>query len=57
MQRILIVEDEPDIQDMLVAYLQNAGYETAIAGDGVEALSLFNWILSYKSREAASCYI
>ena len=41
MQRILIVEDEPDIQDMLVAYLQNAGYETAIAGDGVEALSLF----------------
>ncbi|MCR5727245.1 MAG: response regulator transcription factor [Lachnospiraceae bacterium] len=41
MQRILIVEDEPDIQDMLVAYLQNVGYETAIAGDGVEALSLF----------------
>ena len=41
MQRILIVEDEPDIQDMLMAYLQNAGYETAIASDGVEALSLF----------------
>ncbi|MCR5249473.1 MAG: response regulator transcription factor [Lachnospiraceae bacterium] len=41
MQRILIVDDEPDIQELLAAYLQDAGYETATAGDGVEALSLF----------------
>ena len=41
MKRILIVEDEPDIQELLCAYLRDAGYETAAAGDGVVALSLF----------------
>lgn len=41
MRRILIVEDEPDIQELLCAYLREAGYETAVAGDGVAALSLF----------------
>ena len=41
MKKILIVEDEPDIQELLCAYLQDAGYETAAAADGVEALSLF----------------
>ena len=41
MKRILIVEDEPDIQELLCAYLRDAGYETAAAGDGVTALSLF----------------
>lgn len=38
MNRILIVEDEPDIQELLSAYLQQAGYQTSLAGDGVEAL-------------------
>ena len=41
MKHILIVEDEPDIQELLCAYLKDAGYETAAAGDGVEALALF----------------
>lgn len=41
MKNILIVEDEPDIQELLCAYLKDAGYETAVAGDGVEALALF----------------
>ncbi len=41
MKRILIVEDEPDIQELLCAYLRDAGYETAAADDGVAALSLF----------------
>ena len=41
MKHILIVEDEPDIQELLCAYIQNAGYETAAAGDGEEALNLF----------------
>ena len=41
MKNILIVEDEPDIQELLCAYLKDAGYETATAGDGVEALALF----------------
>lgn len=42
MQKILIVEDDPDIQELLRNFLQEAGYETALAGDGVEALSLFS---------------
>ena len=41
MRRILIVEDEPDIQELLRAYLEEAGYRTAVAGDGVEALERF----------------
>ena len=41
MTQILIVEDEPDIQDLLRAYLEDAGYQTAVAGDGVAALALF----------------
>ena len=41
MKHILIVEAEPDIQELLCAYLQDAGYGTAAAGDGVAALELF----------------
>ncbi len=40
-KKILIIEDEPDIQELLCAYLRDAGYETATAGDGVTALTLF----------------
>ena len=41
MKHILIVEDEPDIQELLCAYFRDAGYGTAVAGDGVAALDLF----------------
>lgn len=41
MKHILIVEDEPDIQELLCAYFRDAGYGTAVAGDGVAALELF----------------
>ena len=41
MKKLLIVEDEPDIQELLEAYLHDARYETTIAGDGVEALAKF----------------
>ena len=41
MKKLLIVEDEPDIQELLEAYLHDAGYEITIAGDGVEALAKF----------------
>lgn len=42
MQRILVVEDDLDIQELLKNFLQEAGYEIILAGDGVEALSLFS---------------
>ena len=41
MQRILVVEDDFDIQELLQNCLQETGYEVDIAGDGVEALSIF----------------
>ena len=41
MQRILVVEDDLDIQELLQNFLQETGYEVDIAGDGVEALSIF----------------
>ena len=41
MQRILVVEDDFDIQELLQNFLQEARYEVAVANDGVEALSLF----------------
>ena len=36
-----VVEDDFDIQELLQNFLQEAGYEVAVANDGVEALSLF----------------
>ena len=44
MQKILIVEDDLDIQDLLKNFLQEVGYEIAIACDGMEAISLFSSI-------------
>ena len=41
MKSILIIEDEPDIQELLRAYLEGAGYQTTVAGDGVAAWTLF----------------
>lgn len=48
MPNILVIEDEPDIQEMLCVYLREAGYQTASAGDGIQAMELFrggNWDL------------
>ena len=42
MQRILVVEDDLDIQELLKNFLQEVGYEVSLASDGVEALSVFS---------------
>lgn len=42
MQRILVVEDDLDIQELLKNFLQEVGYEIILASDGVEALSTFS---------------
>jgi two-component system response regulator ResD len=36
--KVLVVDDEPAIADVVSRYLQRAGYETAIAGTGRDAL-------------------
>ena len=40
--RILIVDDDPLIREMLATVLRDAGYETTCAADGREALELFD---------------
>jgi DNA-binding response OmpR family regulator len=39
-QRILLVEDNRDIAEMVYAYLENRGFEMDFAGDGVTGLHL-----------------
>ena len=41
MRKILVVEDGPDIQELLAAYLRDAGNGVEIAGDGLAALDCF----------------
>ena len=40
MSRILVVDDERVITDVVEEYLRHAGYEVAIAGDGRDAINL-----------------
>ena len=40
MPRLLIVDDEPDIREIIRRYAELEGYEITEAGDGFEALSL-----------------
>lgn len=42
MQKILVVEDDFDIQELLQNFLLEAGYEVTLANDGVEAISFFS---------------
>lgn len=41
LKRILVAEDEPDIRELLCAYLRAAGYAPEGAADGVEAITMF----------------
>ncbi len=41
MKQLLVVEDEPDIQELLQNFLEAAGYGVTVAGDGVEAITRF----------------
>ena len=40
MSRILIVDDEPDIYQLIHRYAQREGHETVAASDGVDAVAL-----------------
>ncbi len=39
---ILVVEDEKNISDVIVAYLESENYHTFVAADGKKAMDLFN---------------
>jgi DNA-binding response OmpR family regulator len=40
-ERILIVEDDPNIRDVCRRYLERDGYEVLLAGDGNEGWKRF----------------
>lgn len=42
MFRILVVEDDTDIQELLDNHLSGSGYEVVLANDGVEAITCFS---------------
>ncbi len=42
MQRILIVDDNKDIQEVLGTYVAKEGFEPVVANDGFEALDMFH---------------
>ena len=42
MNKILIVEDDLDIQELLQNFLQESGYDITVANDGLEAINLFS---------------
>lgn len=42
MKRILVVEDELEIRQLLASYLRNEGYSVSEAEDGVAAIELFD---------------
>src|SRR5262245_4356743 len=42
MKRVLVVEDDGDIRDVLATVLSSAGYEPVGAADGVEALEMLH---------------
>ena len=46
MQKILVVEDDIDIQDILKNHLTDAGYEIVIADDGVDGIAKFDDTIS-----------
>ena len=46
MQRILVIEDDIDIQDILKNHLTDAGYEVVIADDGVAGIAKFESALT-----------
>ena len=40
-RKVLIVEDESNIAELINLYLKKEGYETMVAGDGGKALELY----------------
>ena len=41
MEKILVIDDEPEVRNLIVKILERAGYESLEASDGDEGLRLF----------------
>jgi CheY-like chemotaxis protein len=49
MPRVLIVDDDTDVREMLEMFLEHSGYATSLASNGAEALA--------RMREQAPCLV
>lgn len=47
--RILVVDDEQDIRELLKFYLNKEGYEVIEAANGEEALTILKWIYWFRN--------
>ena len=59
-QRILVIDDDPSLAEMLTIVLRNEGFETAVVADGSQALtavskpSLRRTMVSISASEGSS---
>ena len=47
MKKILVIEDEKDIQNIIKAFLENADYKVETADDGLEGIKKIVMIWCY----------
>ena len=57
MQKILIVEDDVDIQDILKNYLIDAGYKAIVSSNGVAGIAMFDDTIDLVNCSARSAAI
>ena len=50
--KILIVDDDSNISELLKMYFENEGYDVKIANDGVEGLNYFKIFLLGSSHDS-----
>ena len=41
MKKILIIEDDLDIQELIQLFLEDQGYEVITASDGIDGIAVF----------------
>ena len=44
--KVLVIDDNSEITDMLAFYLEEADYECKVVNDGKEGLQAINWTIS-----------
>ena len=57
--KLLVIDDDPNICDLLKFYFENEGYEVKTANDGIEGLSYFKmyegWSWPAPASRISSC--
>ena len=54
-QRILVVDDDPSLAEMLTIVLRGEGFDTAVIGDGTQALTAVRELRLNRSESQSDC--